>query len=366
MPGQQPNDDRLVLEQYFNDELGESSGTLRINSAVRSDDGLYECVARNKGDTAVKVGHVAVEFAPNFDHMKGLPPVYSWEDRRANLSCFAQGIPNATIEWRRNDRLIKDLYDRQFEIVEQGPRSDLLISPVGPMYYTVYRCIATNRMGRAEHLMELRLGQRPEAIPQALPREVTATTITFEIYPPKIDPGMNLTAYHVQYINERDKDWNNALNRTWSIDSPYTVEGLLPQTSYNFRFAARNLVGVGPWSANKIQATPRRSPPNTPELRHAPVEDSDGEEGAEPLVLSPYADHFELRWNVPAHNGERIDYYEIRYCPVSAFVTRSPLVGGQDLLRGTKHRETIAQGTKFLFLPFPFPPLGKQGERRLE
>lgn len=320
VPGVQPNDDRLVLEQYFNDELGESSGTLSITGAVRSDDGLYECVARNKGDTAYKVGHVAVEFAPNFDHMEGLPPVYSWEERRANLSCFAQAIPNATIEWRLNDRLIKDLYDRNYEIVNQGPRSDLLINPLSPQYFQVYRCIATNRMGIAQKLMELRLGQRPEAIPQALPREVTATTITFEIYPPKVDPGMNITAYHVQYINERDKDWNNAFNRTWSPDSPYIVEGLLPQTSYSFRFAARNLVGVGPWGASRIQATPRRSPPNTPELRHAAVEDADREDGADPLVLSPYADHFELRWNVPADNGERIDFYEIRYCPVSGRV----------------------------------------------
>lgn len=315
VPGQQPNDDRLVLEQYFNEELGESSGTLRITGAVRTDDGLYECVARNKGDTAFKVGHIAVEFAPHFEHMKGLPPVYSWEERKANLSCYAQGIPNATIEWRLNDRLINDLYDRNYQIVTEGPRSDLIVNPLSPKYYTVYRCIATNRMGRAEHLMELRLGARPGAIPQAPVREVTATTMTFEIYPPAADPGMNITAYHVQYINERDKDWNNALNRTWSPDSPYTVEGLLPQTSYNFRFAARNLVGVGPWSANRIQATPRRSPPATPELRHSPEPGT--EEGEEPMVLSPYADHFELRWNVPAHNGERIDFYEIRYCPVS-------------------------------------------------
>lgn len=316
LPGPQPYDDRLVLDQSFNDDLGESSGTLRITGAVRTDDGLYECVARNKGDTAYKVGHIAVEYAPDFEHMKSLPPVYSWEERRANLSCYAQGIPNATIEWRMGERLVKDLLDRNFEIVVQGPRSDLLINPISNNYYTQYRCIATNRMGRAEHVMQLRLGQRPEAIAQTMPRVVTATSITFEIFPPRADPGMNITAYHVQYKNEREIDWNNALNRTWSPDSPYIVEGLLPQTSYNFRFAARNLVGVGPWGGQRLQATPRRSPPATPEIRHA-SEIEDGEDGAEPLVLSPYADHFELRWNVPADNGERIDYYEIKYCPVS-------------------------------------------------
>lgn len=89
--GAQPDDDRIFLEQSPNEERGESTGTLRIYKMLRSDDGLYECVARNKGASAYKVGHITVEYKPNFDHMKGLPPVFTWEERRANLSCLAQG-----------------------------------------------------------------------------------------------------------------------------------------------------------------------------------------------------------------------------------------------------------------------------------
>jgi neural cell adhesion molecule len=52
-------------------------------------------------------------------------------------------------------------------------------------------------------------------------------------------------------------------------------------------------------------------------LLHQPVQSPLPDEDDEPIVISPYADHFELRWNVPADNGEPIDFYQIRYCPVS-------------------------------------------------
>lgn len=89
--GVQPDDDRIVLEQTANDERGEATGTLRIYKMLKTDDGLYECVARNRGESAYKVGHITVEYKPSFEHMKGLPPVFTWEERRANLSCLAQG-----------------------------------------------------------------------------------------------------------------------------------------------------------------------------------------------------------------------------------------------------------------------------------
>lgn len=89
--GPQPFDDRIQLEQSFDNERGNSSGTLRIMKMQKSDDGLYECVARNRGEQAFKVGHITVEYKPSFEHMKGLPPVFSWEERVANLSCLAQG-----------------------------------------------------------------------------------------------------------------------------------------------------------------------------------------------------------------------------------------------------------------------------------
>ncbi|XP_055913981.1 fasciclin-2 isoform X2 [Eupeodes corollae] len=311
VPGPQPDDDRVVLEQHFDDERGESSGTLRISHSVRTDDGLYQCIARNKGDTAFKTGHITMEFPPDFSHMKDLPPTFSWEQRPANLSCLAMSIPNATIEWRWNGKQLKNGFDQYLKIVGTGPRSDLIVTPVARQYYSVYKCIATNVHGSIEHDMQLKEANVPGNVQAAIPRGLTATTITFEITGPATELGLPVTAYSVQYKEEINPDWSTAQNRSWSPDSPYIVEGLKPQTAYTFRFAARNQRGIGQWSATRTQSTPKRSAPEEPRPLHSPVQN----DKEEPVVVSPYSDHFELRWSVPADNGEPIDFYQVKYCP---------------------------------------------------
>lgn len=240
--GQQENDDRIILEQNVDEELGMSTATLLISKTVRQDDGLYQCIARNKGDAAFEVGHITIEYPPNFDHMKELPPVFSWEERPANLSCMAMGIPNATIEWRWNERLIREMHDKFLQIVEEGPRSDLIVTPVARQYYTAFKCIAVNRLGRAEHMMELREAHLPTPIGQAKPVVVTATTIIFEIIAPPTELGMPIKAYTCQYKEERNPDWSYSVNRTWTPDAPYVVEGLTPATRYTFRYISRTKI----------------------------------------------------------------------------------------------------------------------------
>lgn len=90
-PGPQSQGD-IYLEQSGDEYKGESKGVLRFSKLRRFDDGLYECIARNKGDSAYKVGHIAVEYAPSFEHMESLPPVYTWNEQKANLSCLAEGM----------------------------------------------------------------------------------------------------------------------------------------------------------------------------------------------------------------------------------------------------------------------------------
>lgn len=200
------------------------------------------------------------------------------------------------------------------EIVGKGPRSDLLVRPRGRHYYRAYRCVASNPLGTAEHVMELREARIPGVIPQVRPIVVTATSMTFEIIAPPTEVGLPIRAYSVQYKEQIEPDWLNAFNRTWSPDSKYAVEGLKPQTFYMFRFAARNQVGLGPWGAYLTQSTPRRSFPEAPKILHSVQNRENKDE--EPLVMSPYSDHFELSWSIPPDNGEPINFYEIKYCPV--------------------------------------------------
>lgn len=89
---------------------------------------------------------------------------------------------------------IIELNDRFLQIVEDGPRSDLIVQPVDRRYYSAFKCIAVNKIGRAEHIMELREAHLPSAVVQAKPIIVTATTITFDIIAPATDLGMPIKA----------------------------------------------------------------------------------------------------------------------------------------------------------------------------
>lgn len=173
-----------------------------------------------------------------------------------------------------NDRPIRELNDSNFQIEGNGSRSDLLVIPRDRRYYTVYKCMAKNRLGTAEHFMELREARVPDIIPQAKPVVVTATSVTFEILSPPHDASLPITAFTVQYKDRKEADWKNGNNHSWSPDDKFTeikkftVEGLQPQTFYDFRFAALNKVGLSDFGAYVAQTTSVRSKPDDPEILH--------------------------------------------------------------------------------------------------
>lgn len=130
VPGAQPGDDRVVVEQErlppkTSDGEERSQGRLIISGVLRSDDGLYSCVASNKGGEALKNGHVTVEFPPSFASTP-LKEAWSWDNHPVNITCLAESIPNATITWRLNDREI----DRDPNVFQMGsgPESVLRVS----------------------------------------------------------------------------------------------------------------------------------------------------------------------------------------------------------------------------------------------
>nr|CAD7417124.1 unnamed protein product [Timema cristinae] len=99
--GAQPLDDRIDLVNKYDTERQETIGILRIAGVLRSDDGLYECIATNKGGTYFKNGHLTVQFPPSFANTP-VKEVWSWNKNPANLTCFAEAIPNASISWKMN------------------------------------------------------------------------------------------------------------------------------------------------------------------------------------------------------------------------------------------------------------------------
>lgn len=88
--------------------------------------------------------------------------------------------------------------DPNLQIERNLAYSNLLVTPRERRYYTAYKCIAKNRLGTAEHFMELREARVPDVIPQAKVVAATPTSVTFDILSPPYDPGLPVTAFAVQ------------------------------------------------------------------------------------------------------------------------------------------------------------------------
>ncbi|KOX74827.1 Fasciclin-2 [Melipona quadrifasciata] len=297
------HDDRIILTNSPNDITGETVGRLTISQSLRSDDGLYECIAKNAGGEARLNGHLTVEFPPSFALMPNIS-VWSWEQKPKNISCIAESIPNATIRWTvrggqsiDNDNMIKQL--------DNGPKSTLTILPLDKRYYTTYTCIASNVHGTRERNIELREGTKPREVQQAKMAEITATTIRFDLELPSTDRELPVQTITVQY-KEQGQTWMQAKNMTWSVGFPYALKDLKPQTSYEFRFAARNMVGLGNWGAYHEETTPVKTFPNEPKIITSPGE----------YDSSKFSNQYKLTWVMPDDNGEPIDMYQVKYCQI--------------------------------------------------
>ncbi|KAG7188302.1 hypothetical protein KM043_007962 [Ampulex compressa] len=301
--GVQSDDSKIILANNQDEASGWTIGVLTINEALRSNDGLYECIAQNAGGVAYKNGHLTVEFPPSFASMPNVT-VWSWDQRPVNISCIAESIPNATIRWTMPGG--QNIDDPMIEQSGNGPVSLLKIVPLDRRYYTSYKCIAANTHGMRERIIELREATRPAELLSSKMIEITATTIKFELEPPTTHPELTVRTITVQY-KEGGQTWTEARNKTWSVGTPYVVEGLKPQTPYEFRFAAGNVVGLGNFGTFYSETTPGRTVPNEPKIIMKLINEYD---------VSPYSNEYELTWLPPPDNGEPIDLYQIKYCQV--------------------------------------------------
>lgn len=84
---------------------------------------------------------------------------------------------------------------------------------------------------------------------QATVTNITSTSVVFTIDGPNYVNGPKVKAYKAEYDESENYDITDIhMNRTWSIDRPFRIDKLNPNTTYIIRFAAINDVGNSPWS----------------------------------------------------------------------------------------------------------------------
>jgi hypothetical protein len=125
--------------------------------------------------------------------------------------------------------------------------------------------------------------------------------------------GSAVTGYSVQY-SQNGTDWADG----GSVgSSPAALSGLTDGTSYQFRVAAVNPAGTGPWSS-PVTATPFTTP--------------DAPDG---LEATPGGGEADLTWNTPFDGGSSVIQYDIEYRVTGGdWVDGAPSIGTSSAVTG--------------------------------
>ena len=108
----------------------------------------------------------------------------------------------------------QDDLDKNFNVVGQGPKSDLVVTPLSSKYYRTYKCRAENFLGVVYQDIVLEEAHEPTMLQQAILNKYTATTMQFRFVPPINNGGVPIESYAVEY-KEIGQSWDIARRRVW-------------------------------------------------------------------------------------------------------------------------------------------------------
>ncbi|OAD62661.1 Muscle M-line assembly protein unc-89 [Eufriesea mexicana] len=168
------------------------------------------------------------------------------EGKPAQLACLAVGSPKPLIQWYKNDLMIQET--NRIKITEdKDGRSILSFNPTKEHDVGSYKMVARNSLGQTVVRTRLVEAVVPSGPDSPEPSEVSDTEILIRWKQPKYDGNSPVLCYNLQYKEGDSVDW---IDMASNIDHEfYLIRDLKPDTSYNFRLAARNRIG---WSEKGI------------------------------------------------------------------------------------------------------------------
>lgn len=287
----------------------------KIMNVEKGDSGIYHCVAENEASTAQKSTYLQVKFKPDLSDT--IRSVKSWNGHTVNLTCIANSIPNATVNWLKPTGQIITNADRLYQVYKAPARAELSVQCTDQSVYGNYQCQASNEIGNADVFVSLTEAFVPSAVPAVKVIKKTTQSILFHIDAPSSDGGLPVRQYHVKYgisgtLETREWSWP-ATNSDAAVDGGYLLERLEPERKYYFKFSAQNDVGKGPEGADILVDLPKESQPEPVTF----LLDDPKNDLLKGEVVSQFNREFSLRWREPSDNGRPIESYEIKYSKVS-------------------------------------------------
>ncbi|CAG4945964.1 unnamed protein product [Parnassius apollo] len=325
--GDASDDNKGIYWHIWNTSDFETKFQLSFSQVKRSHQGIYICNASNEVDVATKEMYMSVLHKPYLN--SPTESLWGWNGKVVNLTCENESNPPSRIYWRYQGNdistaeqvLINNMLEEKVNNTSEY-FIPLLIDK--PSLYGVYECVVRNDYGEDTKTITLREGFIPPPIKNVTILEITSTSATFAIIGPNEVNGPPVIGFTAEYDESNNYDVTDIhINRTWSIDRPYKVDKLKPNTTYYIKFAAVNDVGAGPWSESLEFITLETSAPDPPEWD---VE-------SESLIVA--SNKQVLSWKIPEYTEDPIDYYVIRFCPTVNSVVQDYLCQ-EEIIKSTE------------------------------
>lgn len=168
------------------------------------------------------------------------------EGEAAQLSCLAVGNPKPLVQWFKNDCVV--LESNRLKVTEDAEgRSLLNLNPAREHDQGLYKVVARNKLGQTVARARLVAASPPCAPDSPEACDASDSEILLRWQQPRHDGQAPVLCYSLQLREGDAVDWQELAN---NIDHEFfLVSGLKPNTSYNFRLAARNRVG---WSEHGV------------------------------------------------------------------------------------------------------------------
>eukprot|EP00057_Strongylocentrotus_purpuratus_P029591 XP_011684065.1 PREDICTED: receptor-type tyrosine-protein phosphatase F [Strongylocentrotus purpuratus] len=252
----------------FAEHCDELSATgLQFSRALPSDQGRYECAAKNSLGTRysveaqVYVKHRRVE--PRFTILPVNQEVVPGGS--VNLTCAAYGSPMPRVRWMKADMDLDDM---------DGLPIGRNVLQLRDIYESGnYTCVATSLLGTIDTLARVTVRTPPSVPNSPVVTGYTSSSLTVEW---STLPSDTVTSHVVEYKPSRSGGSFTEVEIPYSEQGTFfTIEGLLPYTEYAVRLLAVNTIGRSNPSAEATAMTGEDVPGSPPiEVRARPTSDS--------------------------------------------------------------------------------------------
>lgn len=164
----------------------------------------------------------------------------------AQISCLAVGDPKPIVQWFKNDCVVQESNRVKITEDEEG-RSILSMNPARDHDSGVYKVVARNKLGQTVARARIVCATIPCSPDSPEVADASDSEILLRWKQPRYDGNSAVICYSLQYRQGDGIEW---IEVAGNIDHEFfLVHDLKPNTSYNFRLAARNRIG---WSEHGV------------------------------------------------------------------------------------------------------------------